>query len=335
MAKRDFSEDWSSFFSPSTRVRRGLCPVTLQDGLTESHALYFEQHGSGPEKMIFIMGLNSTSFSWGPQVNYFAAKPQYSVLVFDNRGVGHSEAPRGPYTTKGMAEDALALLDYMGWKGERDLHIVSISLGGMIALGKQRLVELVDRIPERVISLLLSVTTAGARIPWWNLSPWKGTTTLARMMLVKDPVVLTGMALEMIFPAPWLDAPAENDPQGRTNRQLKAHEIIERSRVTRKQTLQGSLSQMAAGLTHYVSPARLHKISRSIPKIIILTGDEDHLVAPRNSQYLKEQMPEAELIVWEKTGHALHQQWPGRYCELLERLMAEGREAVESGTFKP
>lgn len=35
-----------------------------------------------------------------------------------------------------MAEDVVALLDYIGWTAERDLHIVGISLGGMIALGR-------------------------------------------------------------------------------------------------------------------------------------------------------------------------------------------------------
>jgi pimeloyl-ACP methyl ester carboxylesterase len=34
-----------------------------------------------------------------------------------------------------MAEDAIVLLDYLGWTGDRDLHVVGSSLGGMIAQG--------------------------------------------------------------------------------------------------------------------------------------------------------------------------------------------------------
>lgn len=34
-----------------------------------------------------------------------------------------------------MAEDVIALLNYVGWTGHRDLHVVGISLGGMIAQG--------------------------------------------------------------------------------------------------------------------------------------------------------------------------------------------------------
>lgn len=34
-----------------------------------------------------------------------------------------------------MAEDVVTLVDFLGWKDERQLHIVGISLGGMISLG--------------------------------------------------------------------------------------------------------------------------------------------------------------------------------------------------------
>lgn len=34
-----------------------------------------------------------------------------------------------------MAEDVICLLDYLGWTGDRELTIVGISLGGMIAQG--------------------------------------------------------------------------------------------------------------------------------------------------------------------------------------------------------
>jgi len=37
-----------------------------------------------------------------------------------------------------MAEDVICLLDQLGWTGKRELHIVGISLGGMIAQGASR-----------------------------------------------------------------------------------------------------------------------------------------------------------------------------------------------------
>lgn len=56
----DFGESsLKTIFDPTTLVRKGLCPVTKirrQNEELESHSLYYEQHGSGPEKILFIMG---------------------------------------------------------------------------------------------------------------------------------------------------------------------------------------------------------------------------------------------------------------------------------------
>ena len=116
--------------STLTCIQRGLCPVSSLRGsrLEESHSLYYEVHGS-PEtaaaisphagdkdhitakklknKMVFISGWNATCLYWSPQVRWFGGgvprivgdeEEEYTALVFDNRGVGNSGCPRGPYT---------------------------------------------------------------------------------------------------------------------------------------------------------------------------------------------------------------------------------------------
>jgi hypothetical protein len=83
-----------------------------------------------------------------------------------------------------MAEDIIVLLDYLGWTGKRDLHIVGLSLGGMIAQGTNccrvkvihnlpsLMTELATRIPDRIVSLTLTVTTPGhPGRPFSNLPP--------------------------------------------------------------------------------------------------------------------------------------------------------------------
>jgi len=82
---------------------------------------------------------------------------------------------------------------------------------------------------------------------------------------------------------------------------------------------------MCAGLSHYVSPDRLQVINASIPKIVILTGDDDNLVHPSGSLRLKHGMPDAELVVWKQTGHALHLQCVKQFHPLLEKTIVEGR----------
>ncbi|KAI0002146.1 alpha/beta-hydrolase [Russula compacta] len=318
-------QQWLSIHNPVTCTRKGLCPVTKirdQDSPTQSHSLYFEQHGTGPIKVVFIMGLNVSCNSWQEQVEHFGRLPQYSVLVFDNRGVGNSDTPRGPYSTSGMAEDVIVLLDFLGWIEKRSLHLIGQSLGGMIAQ------ELAYRIPERLISLTLAVTTAGG-LPWWNIPPWFGLRNLVMVQFIKDPKKRVPYLVEACFTASWLDTNAEDDAKGRTNREIQNEISHARAAATRVQRPLGAISQMWAGLTHHVQTNRLAQISQTIPKVLILTGDQDHLVRPSNSAYLKKQMPEAEYIVWKDTGHVVSAQHVERFNALLERVFAEGQARLE------
>ncbi|KAI0818892.1 alpha beta-hydrolase [Irpex lacteus] len=329
MPSIDTPSDHLTIFDPATCTRKGLCPVSSirhKDDPLESHSLYYELHGTGPEKVVLIMGLNSTSFAWEYQVRYFSRIENYSVLVFDNRGVGYSSVPKGPYTTSTMADDTIALLNYVGWTEARDLHVVGVSLGGMIAQA-----ELAYKIPERILSLTLAVTTAGGRF-WSNMSPWKGFRSLFKLTFTKEPEAKIPIVLDMLYPAQWLDSPAEDDPNGRANREIEAESFRRRIAITRPPTFVGSVSQMAAALTHNVSPERLRQISRTIPKVAIVVGDEDHLVRVSNSFHLKECMPEAEFVQYEHTGHGLPAQQRRRFNELLERVFAEGRQRARSGS---
>lgn len=169
---------------------------------------------------------------------------------------------------------------------------------------------------------------------------------MCRVSMTGDPDVKVPILMDMLFPQSWLAEKAEDDPEGRTN--LEVHSAVStayvygalvtdfisvkfyhrRLKISRPQTPSGALSQLYAGLTHYVSPARLRKISSSIPKVIILTGDQDHVIRASNSRYLHSHMPEAELHWWEGTGHGISAQWKRRFNELLEKTFEEGRLSV-------
>ncbi|KAL7414141.1 alpha/beta-hydrolase [Mrakia frigida] len=310
-------QNLSTIFSPETCSKKGLHWVGGEQG--KGHEIYYELHGTGPEHVMFIMGLNNSSFSWNRQVDTFGAHPDYSILVFDNRGAGHSGAPNGPYSTSGMAQDALSLLDFVGWTKEREVHLVGISMGGMISL------ELASHSPQRLASLTLAVTSSGHGV-YKNLPPSKGLATLTKLFGIKAPKDRIMLAIEMLFPATFLDEIDPNDEQARTNRETRIEEYSRRYALTRPQTLVGNLSQSIAALTHHVSPARLQLIDDNVPKITILTGDDDNLVAPANSQFLAEVMRNAENVLWDRTGHAIHSQHPQRFNDLIERVWKEGRE---------
>jgi pimeloyl-ACP methyl ester carboxylesterase len=165
------------------------------------------------------------------------------------------------------------------------------------------------------------------------------------VQFIKDPKKRTPFVVEACFNSSWLDSKAENDPEGRTNREVQImvrvqssqfdrrvdmpHKLYnERAAMTRIQKPLGAISQMWAGLTHRVDAKRLAQISNTTPKVLILTGDQDHLVKPTNSTYLSEHMPEAELVVWKDTGHVVSMQHIERFNTLLERVFRQGQEKL-------
>ena len=81
------------------------------------------------------MGLGTFKTAWQRQAQYFGHEhsSQYSCLIFDNRGMGESDKPLARYSTSEMAKDTLELIDFIGWTSLRQLHIVGVSMGGMIA----------------------------------------------------------------------------------------------------------------------------------------------------------------------------------------------------------
>ena len=89
--------------------------------------IYWEERGSG-EPLLMIMGLGYTLEMWGRVVPQLAE--HYRVIVFDNRGVGRSDVPAGPYSIAGMAADAEAV---MRAAGVERAHVLGVSMGGMIA----------------------------------------------------------------------------------------------------------------------------------------------------------------------------------------------------------
>ncbi|MCU1412897.1 MAG: dienelactone hydrolase family protein [Microbacteriaceae bacterium] len=111
--------------------------------------IFWTEQGAG-EPILLIMGHRWTHEMWH-QVAPELAKT-HRVVMFDNRGVGESDKPSGPYTAAQMAGDALAVLDAAGIDRA---HIYGASMGGQIAQ------EVALLAPERVISLILGCTAAG------------------------------------------------------------------------------------------------------------------------------------------------------------------------------
>src|SRR5215468_8662281 len=113
--------------------------------------IYWDGEGKG-DPLLLIMGLGYPSIAW------YRTRPvlsrEFRTIAFDNRGVGKSEMPPGPYPIPLMASDAVAVLDAAGVESA---HVFGISMGGMISQ------EFALLYPERVRSLILGCTNFGGR----------------------------------------------------------------------------------------------------------------------------------------------------------------------------
>ena len=99
-------------------------PSISANGLDLSYRI----DGDGPETLVLVNGLADDKDSWEGQIPAFSER--YRVISYDNRGIGESPTPPGPYTTADMAEDLAGLVDALGV--ER-FHLLGVSMGGMIA----------------------------------------------------------------------------------------------------------------------------------------------------------------------------------------------------------
>lgn len=89
----------------------------------------YQLEGDGPNTIVLINGLADDLESWAFQMEDFLAAG-HRVLRFDNRGIGQTSSPPGPYTSRMLADDAKALVDELGLDG---FHLMGVSMGGMVA----------------------------------------------------------------------------------------------------------------------------------------------------------------------------------------------------------
>jgi pimeloyl-ACP methyl ester carboxylesterase len=100
-------------------------PVATINGIEINYKL----EGDGAETIVLINGLADDLETWAFQMEDFLGAG-YRVLRLDNRGVGASSKPAGPYSSRMLADDAKGLVDHLG---VTDFHLMGVSMGGMIA----------------------------------------------------------------------------------------------------------------------------------------------------------------------------------------------------------
>ncbi len=241
----------------------------------------FERTGSGAA-MLFIGGTGWDMRQHPNPLGSILAR-QFDLVLYDQRGMGQSGKPQGPYSMAQYAQDAAQLIDAMGWTRA---HAVGYSFGGMVAQ------ELAIRFPEKTTSLVLAATTPGGQ---------GGSSYPIQDLLQLQPLERARRGLEIAdtrFTPQWQASNAEAAERRIAERARRQTEYAHETGVT-----DALKAQLLARSTHdaYV---RLDRISTPT---LVLAGIYDGQ-APLAAQHrMAERIPNCSLVEVAGSHNFIHE----------------------------
>jgi pimeloyl-ACP methyl ester carboxylesterase len=307
--------------------------------------LYYEIHGTGSRRIVWIMGLGAYYTAWKRQTRHFGHQKgdQYSALVFDNRGMGRSDKPFCRYSTSEMAKDLIDLLVHVGWldgedaKGQgtqRKVHVVGVSMGGMIAQ------EMALLIPKSIASLCF-VSTAPRIV---RTVPFLENLKARALMFIPRDVddELNGVA-HRLFADEFLALPDTEarelgfEEEGRTfpcnQDRVGAGELHKRQDKVGF-TKKGFIYQAIAAGWHSKSKKDLKRLAEEVGRrrIEVFHGTADGMLVFQHGELLVKELNDGveqgedkvEFRVWKGDGHVLPWEKRDEFNAAVEAVIGKG-----------
>lgn len=276
--------------------------MTAHNGNVE---IAYETFGTADaEPLLLIMGLGAQMLSWNTDLIAAFVDRGFAVARFDNRDAGLSthlrdKKPPGafkvlfsrgsaPYRMEDMAEDALAVVDAVGWQ---KVHVVGMSMGAGIA----QTMAIVH--PQRVLTL----TSIG-----FTPSPRKG-----RMSLKAGRAVLKA---------------ARAKPSNRAEQQDTAVELQRAVGSPGYPFDEAGLRQLVGeeydraydpagvrrqGAAIAASGSRIKALRNLNVPALVIHGEADPIVPVKAGRATAASIPHARLITFPGMGHDLPRElWP-------------------------
>jgi pimeloyl-ACP methyl ester carboxylesterase len=273
--------------------------------------IYYEVNGKGKEWIVFIMGLGMPGFAWEEQIKHFSK--EWKVLTFDNRGIGKTDKPPGPYSIKDMAKDTIELTKALGIESA---HFVGISMGGMIVQ------EIGINYPSCVKTLTMASTYAKAdeRIREHVKS---ASEKLGIMNLINDIPALFSVA-EKINQKETMEKivhfllPLTLSKEFIEKRKKDILKLVERIMET-PPTINSFFGQVVATQTHDALD-RLHLINSPT---LVITGTADHLVPHDCSDEIAKRIKGAKLVKIKGGSHGINFENADEFNREVEKFIKE------------
>ena len=257
--------------------------------------LYYERSGTGP-RVLLISGTGG-DLRQRPSITDGPLSAHFEVLAYDQRGVGQSSIPEGPYSMADYADDAAHLLSAVGWD---EALVLGISFGGMVAQ------ELALRHRKRVRKLALACTSSGGEggssYPLHELADLEGEDSVVRHLELADTR----------FDKAWRE---ENpDDFDGLVKLLAGRAEVGKGEPRR---VEGHALQLDARRRHNTW-GRLDQITCPT---LVTAGRYDGIAPPDNSERMASAIPNAQLRVFDG-GHLFLLQDPAAFAAIIEFLAA-------------
>jgi 3-oxoadipate enol-lactonase len=254
--------------------------------------LYVEEHGSG-FPLLLIQGLGYAMWAWRHQLRPFGERLR--TIAFDNRGAGRSFKPPGPYSIEQLADDAASVLDE---RGIERAHVVGLSMGGFIAQ------TLALRRPELVERLVLVGTNPGGPGSFPQPEATQAAWAAARGLPPDEYARATG---HLSYSPGWTDAHAEE------------YESLLAARLEFPTPPESWAAQYEACAAFTQAGVPVERIAAPT---LVVHGDADRIVDPRNGELLARRIPGARLEWFRACGHVVPIEEPERFNSTVLEFLA-------------
>jgi pimeloyl-ACP methyl ester carboxylesterase len=242
--------------------------------------------------LVLIQGVGFDRSGWRPVLRKL--RRRFRLVLADNRGSGLSDPPGGWLTVADMAGDIVAVLDD---SGIGPAHVLGVSLGGMVAQ------DLAFYHPERVDGLVLVSTTPGW--PFGYPMPAASARLLAATGRMTPEDALSRHTVNALSTVTVQRRP---ELVGR---------LVDLQRSRRPADSHGWSAQVVAG-AYYAGRMRPASIRA---RTLVLHGDADTVVDPRNGKVLASRIPGARLVTFPGLGHLLFWEDPGGFARAVTSFL--------------
>ncbi|CAM3908475.1 alpha/beta fold hydrolase [Alkalicoccus chagannorensis] len=254
-------------------------------------SLYYEEHGTGNEVMLFTHGASLDHRMWKTQVQHFSKR--HRVITWDVRGHGLSSLPKGPVDPDVFYQDLLRLIE----ETEADqVTLCGLSMGGHMAL------QAAAAAPEKVKGLVLMGTPFTYSLHWHE----KLAAPLNRWTMYSLPMAVTTKLQGHILSK---HRPANKDYILAASGRMKKN----------------SWSRIWGAVTKMDSSNDLPLIEA--PALLII-GEDDWLVR-QQQEHMEEQMQRAESVIIPRAHHAVNLDNPKAVNERIDLFLQHMEAGIQ------